>query len=104
MTDDGAEQTWKQVSSGVGHRCAIRNDNTLACAGINDVGQLGDGTTTMRSALTTIGAANDWQQISAGASHTCGIRNGGELYCWGHNSLGQIGDDTAWRTAPVSVQ
>lgn len=101
--DDGAEQNWKQVAAGANHRCAIRNDNTLACGGTNNFGQVGDGTTTTRSALTNIGVANDWQQVSVGSAHSCALRNGGELYCWGSNANGQIGDNTAWSVTPLAV-
>jgi alpha-tubulin suppressor-like RCC1 family protein len=101
----GVETTWRMIAAtGSGHQCAIRSDNTLACMGSNNSGQLGDGTTTQKSVLTTIGTFADWQIVATGNAHTCGIRNGGELYCWGDNSNGQMGDGSSWSSTPVAVQ
>jgi alpha-tubulin suppressor-like RCC1 family protein len=94
---------WKSFVVGAGHRCGIRADNSLSCFGSNNAGQLGDGTTTSKSAPVQVGDGKDWSQVAVGGSFTCGLR-GNDLYCWGDNSQGQIGDGSAWSVTPVVVQ
>jgi alpha-tubulin suppressor-like RCC1 family protein len=102
--DDGAEASWMTISPGHGHRCAIRTDGSLACAGDNYDGELGDGTVAPSPTYKTVGLATDWAQVGTGFAHTCGLRNGGELYCWGLNNSGQLGLGTSWSVYPVPVE
>lgn len=85
-------ETFRRVSCGQGHTCAIRSDGTLWCWGRNTRGELGlgDGSSGQLRQPAQVGSATDWQHISAGQNHTCGVRLG-ELYCWGDNSHGQLG-------------
>jgi len=89
------------------HVCVIA-DGSLYCWGANNVGQLGDGTTTQRStpvAVSTSGvlSGKTISAVALGGSHTCALADGA-VYCWGDNSLGQIGDGTnTQRTSPVAV-
>ena len=79
---------------------AIRSNDTLWCWGRNDVGQLGDGTTTSRTSPVQIGTAT-WKTVATGYDHTCGIRSNDTLWCWGRNTDGEIGDGTTTnRTQP----
>jgi len=69
----------------------------VECAGHNDYGQLGDGSTTDHSPpvlpVQTASGDLDAQQVSAGANHVCAVRyhNGGEVWCWGSGVSGQLG-------------
>lgn len=96
---------WNDVSPGDRHTCAITNDDALYCWGINDNGQLGDGTETNRAAPTQIGSNQDWIAVSAGARHTCGIRSDHSLWCWGDRTDGQVGDGSTAgnRHVPIAV-
>jgi alpha-tubulin suppressor-like RCC1 family protein len=85
----GAPGTWNRITAGDSHACAIRIDGTLDCWGANWVGELGDGTTTQRSAPTSL--PGTWQAVAAGMGDTCGIKTDGTLRCWGRNSYGQLG-------------
>jgi alpha-tubulin suppressor-like RCC1 family protein len=75
--------------------------------GLNNSGQLGDGTTTGRSSpVSVIGGFTDWCQVSAapGNQHTAALRINGTLWTWGNNSNGRLGDGTTTnRSSPVSV-
>jgi len=94
------------ISAGHNHVCAARSGGGAYCWGLNDQGQLGDGTISNKpsmapvSNLTVVVSA-----ISGGHQHTCAIKSGGELLCWGYNVYGQLGDGTTTRrTTPVDVR
>jgi alpha-tubulin suppressor-like RCC1 family protein len=79
------------------HTCAIISGEAW-CWGLNDKGQLGDGTTTNRLypvkvILTNGSTLANVSSISAGTGHTCAVANNKAL-CWGDNSAGQLGDNT----------
>lgn len=90
----GGSTLWKQVASGDQFVVALRSDGTLWSWGLNQVGQLGDGTTTNRAAPAKIGTATDWVFVAAGKRHAFAINNKGVLFGWGGNFNGQLGDST----------
>ena len=108
------------VAAGQGHTCAVLKGGQVKCWGLNDSGQLGDGTTTNRTTPTDICADATCASpltgvvaIAAGFGHTCALTTGGDVKCWGWNEFGQIGDGTSGdgdpntldniRTTPVDV-
>ena len=71
--------------------------------GLNNAGQLGDGTTTQRLSPKQI-TSNIWLYISPGPAYSAGITNNGNLYTWGDNSTGQLGDGTTTqRNNPTQI-
>lgn len=80
--------TFRQIATAPGHSCALKSDGTLWCWGNNNVGQLGDGTTT--NSLAPVRAApslgSTLTSVSAGDNHTCAVTNDGGLWCWGIGS------------------
>ena len=75
----------------------------LYLVGLNQSGQIGDGTTVAKSTATQIGALS-WKTISVGASHTVAIRSDDLLYAWGKNHHGQLGDNTfISKSSPVQI-
>ena len=83
--------TWKSVSAGQSHTCAIMADGTLWCWGGNNSGQLGDSSQDSKSTPVQVGSIQTWAMVAAGVSHTCALATGGSLWCWGDNSAGQLG-------------
>ncbi|NCV80111.1 MAG: hypothetical protein EBW25_04935, partial [Actinobacteria bacterium] len=81
-----------KVSAGSLHTCGVTGAGVLNCWGINDNGQLGDGTTTQRNSPVVIDSGTSYSQISAGNSYTCGITTARVLKCWGYNYYGHLGD------------
>lgn len=77
----------------------------VLCWGDNDLGQLGDGSTTDYYAGKKIDGLDNVQELAAGGDHFCARRQNGTALCWGANSHGQVGDGTNGnnRLAPVEV-
>ncbi len=73
--------------------------------GSNNLGQLGDGTTTgSGSPVSIIGGFTDWKELSAGGNHGLGLRANGTAWAWGYGNAGRLGDGTTSnRSSPVSV-
>jgi hypothetical protein len=94
------------IGVGIGsdsHICAIMVDHTLRCAGDNELGSLGDGTTSGSMTFVTPSIA-DVVEVKAGIEFTCARKSDGTVWCWGDNTDGQIGDGSSMqRTAPVQV-
>jgi len=85
------------------HSCAIAT-GTVICWGPNDVGELGDNTTTSRSTPAPISSSLSFSAVSTGTSYTCALATTGEIYCWGLSADGRLGDGTAHTAlAPIKV-
>src|SRR4029079_12565219 len=77
------------ISVGQSHACALISDGTARCWGANYAGQLGDGTTTFRSAPVPVAKIPDGLPIAAGARHTCAARRLDDaVVCWGARERG----------------
>jgi alpha-tubulin suppressor-like RCC1 family protein len=95
-----------EVSARNDHTCGVTGIGAAYCWGSNNLGRLGNGTTTSSLTPVAVGGGLTFTAVSAGAEHTCGVTTGGDAYCWGRNSYGQLGigstsDDPT--TLPVLV-
>lgn len=99
-----AGTAWSSVSVGQDMACGVRVDTSLWCWGLNDNGQLGDGTTQVRTAPVRIGLPTGWASVSTGGRSGCAVGTDGSLWCWGLNGNGQLGDGTlTTRATPVRI-
>jgi len=104
-------QSIKSISTGYYNACAITYNGTAYCWGYNDLGVLGDGTTSHRHtpvAVDMTGALNGLtiKSISSGDMHTCAIASDNRAYCWGYNYSQQLGNTSIpenGSTVPVAV-
>ncbi len=93
------------ITAGIRYTCALMTNGDVQCWGNNDLGQLGDGTTSARlTPVTVIGLADSVQSLDAGQQHTCALVHDGSVKCWGDNGHGELGDGTTvTRLTPVAV-
>jgi hypothetical protein len=81
---------WKQLDAGTSHWAGLTLGGDVYTGGENSNGQLGDGTTTNRSAPTRVNLPDKAWLVRAGAFNTCAALNDGALFCWGSNQYGQV--------------
>ncbi len=93
-----------QVAAGATHSCALLSSGAVRCWGLNDVGQLGDGTQTHSPVPVQVTAITSGATaISAGLYHSCAVVSGA-LQCWGGNLYGELGiNSNSASLVPVTV-
>ncbi|WP_445341496.1 RCC1 domain-containing protein [Bifidobacterium sp. ESL0820] len=106
-----ANFTYVQVSAGGFHSLAIGSDGYVYAWGLNNYGQLGDGTTTNRATPVKVekpaGAPANFTylQVSGGFWYSLALGSDGNAYAWGFNQHGEHGDGTyTERHTPVKVR
>lgn len=78
------------------------NVGSLLSWGFNTVGQLGNGSTTLKTTPYAIDN-NSWAMVSTGINHTAAIKADGTLWTWGSNSFGQLGYPGVSQLSPTRV-
>jgi len=86
--------TFSQLSVGYLQSCGVTTSGAAYCWGRNIDGQLGDGTTTDRTAPVLVLGGLHVARVSTGWSHSCALTISGAAYCWGFNANGALGDGT----------
>jgi hypothetical protein len=81
-----------EVSVGADHVCAILSDGQVRCAGQNDHGQLGDGTTSPSDRPVDALWMDDAAQVAAAGRFSCARSVAGAVHCWGYNGQGQVAE------------
>ena len=100
--------TYAQVNAGWQHSLALGSDGNAYAWGFNGYGQLGDGTTTDRTAPVRVKTPDrntypdlpkdfTYAQVSVGAEHSLAVGSDGNAYAWGSNSYGELGNNTTNR-------
>ena len=93
--------SFKAISAGDAHTCAITQAGQAYCWGAGDAGQLGTGNKQDSDAPVLVGGGITFTAIAAGGSHTCGVATSGNMLCWGSNRFGQVGKGVAGDTVLV---
>jgi alpha-tubulin suppressor-like RCC1 family protein len=97
--------TFKAVTAGALHTCALAVDGAAYCWGNNTSGQVGAWTTETcgdqynsypcATKPMRVLAANAFVEVTAGSDHSCGVTATGTVWCWGSNTVGQLGTTSA---------
>lgn len=102
------------VKAGNDFTCGLRQDGEIWCWGLNNLGQLGRGTSSrtptatelrQNATPTPITSSLRFSSLAVGSSHACGVsRDTKSVWCWGDNSEGQLGNRSRTNSAlPVEV-
>src|SRR5215471_5756536 len=79
------------IAAGVYHNnLALENFGTVRAWGSNSSGQLGDGTTTDRSAPVQVQNLRAVSAIAGGGLHSLALESDGVVRAWGYNGYGQL--------------
>ena len=87
-----------------GGNLALKEDGTVWSWGLNEWGQLGDGTNISTSTPVQVKGLDNIVAISSENTNCLALKNDGTVWAWGKNDRGQLGDGTLTdRYLPVQV-
>lgn len=88
----------------VGNIC-VASTSGVYCSGQNRNGQVGDGTTTDRTAPTHASSlTGNFLQVETGQYTTCALRDDNTVWCTGSGTYGQLGDGSSSSVNTTWVQ
>ncbi|HLP23642.1 MAG TPA: hypothetical protein VK139_06340 [Microbacteriaceae bacterium] len=98
--------TVTKLSVGASQSCVVIGATAIArCWGKNDVGQLGNNSTTSTGSTVAVSGLTTVAEVSAGGLASCARKNDSTIWCWGNNSFGQLGNGTTTSSLiPVKVK
>jgi len=85
-------KTVTQVAAGAGFGVALKADGTVWTWGLNEQGQLGDGTVSNKQVPQQVPNLPAITQISTGIGHVLALASDGTVWAWGANDKGQVGE------------
>ena len=100
-TSGTCEACVQDVGLGKRFACFVKRDHTVWCSGDDDLGQLGNGLTSVTPTATPVqvtdatGPITDATDVETTEFSACAIRAGGAVWCWGRGTLGTLGNNAA---------
>ncbi|MDX6206373.1 MAG: hypothetical protein QOF39_2430, partial [Frankiales bacterium] len=92
------------IAAGGPNGYALMTDHTVRAWGYNGYGQVGDGTTTDRTAAVAVSGLTTATAIAAGSGSAYARTTGGTEVAWGYNGDGELGNnDFTDSSVPVVV-
>jgi alpha-tubulin suppressor-like RCC1 family protein len=101
----GGGGTGSGIDVGRWHTCVIVGGGSIKCWGINDQGQLGNGTTNASNpnpTPVTVQGITSATALGLGWSTSCAVV-GGQVKCWGDNFYGEFGSGATGADSSVPV-
>ncbi len=99
---------FETVESNTMHTIVLDKNGDLWSCGLNEYGQLGDGTNIQRLTLVPVtipaNPSIKFTQIAVGREHSMALDTENHLWTWGWNTVGQLGNGTTvdvWRPSPI---
>jgi alpha-tubulin suppressor-like RCC1 family protein len=92
------------VSTGNGFFLALLKTGQVEAWGVNNLGQLGDGTTTNRATPVMVKGLTQVTAISAGGFSSLALLSDGMVMAWGSDRFGQLGNGTSGTISSTPVQ
>jgi len=88
------------ISAGGSSSCALITSGAVKCWGMDEFGQIGDGSTgaagcSCRTPPLNVIGLSGATAVSVGDGHACVVTLSGSVSCWGYNIVGQLGDATS---------
>ena len=104
----GVGRTAAALTAGEEFTCALLDNGSVKCWGLNGIGELGIGDYVNRGSspgqmgdmlpAVPLGSGRTAVAVAAGYEHSCALLDDGGIKCWGTNDYGQLGlGDTAGR-------
>ena len=99
------ESKLRFVALAVGHYhgCGLTAEGAAYCWGLNDRGQLGDGSTLLRTGIVRVAGDVVFESLAAGGRSTCGVSVDDTLFCWGQGVFLRDGTLAEATTTPTEV-
>ncbi len=93
------------IAGGSDWSMALASDHTVWAWGYNGEGELGDGTTTHRTAPVQVVGLADVISIAAAYYCSMALKSDGTVWTWGYNGDGELGNNSSSDSSvPVQVQ
>ncbi len=99
--DLGTGRTATALAAGYRHTCALLDNGSVKCWGLNASGQLGVGDVAVRGngpgqmgdnlPDVKLGTGRTATAITAGGAHSCALLDNGTVKCWGAGADGRLG-------------
>ena len=90
------------IAAGREHALALMGDGTVRAWGRNNLGQIGDGSTTNRPTPVTVPGLSGVTDVASGHNHAMALLTDGTVRDWGYNASGTA-TGTTNRRSPVPV-
>jgi len=91
---DKSQRDIVQIIAGGSHSLALKKDGTVWAWGVNNFGQLGNGTMEDSSIPVKVESLSDVVATDAGWDHSLALKKDGTVWAWGSNGSGQLGNGT----------
>jgi alpha-tubulin suppressor-like RCC1 family protein len=99
------------IAGGYGHSLALTSTGQVLAWGYNQLGQLGNGTTSTTGCYcvptpgpVSLPSGTTVTAIAAGRAHSLAVTSTGQVLAWGWNAYGQLGNGTTTNSStPVAV-